>query len=263
MVRGRCEWLENSQMGKKRKNNYLCLIKNCELLSFGFLDKVCEFFQIGTEASPFRHQAVITLHGHLRSPELPVYGAKTLAVREGTLDLHGRLKTPQYELPRLLLSWESLCFPFLSDSTPEPRAPHKQVSESRSCLPSGPSSTLFIVISMDGQTLLPPSAIPNVLCILITLSEKALILELEDGNIFIFISEYRTFLKYKNKCSVILYCSDISGNCHQVMRYDHVWSARVTLRKHELSHFYTDVFHTGKIIVFCEYKMPWTGILWP
>ncbi|ELK08600.1 Fibrocystin-L [Pteropus alecto] len=45
--------------------------------------------QIGTEASPFRHKAVITLHGHLRSPELPVYGAKTLAVREGILDLHG------------------------------------------------------------------------------------------------------------------------------------------------------------------------------
>ncbi|KAM7075197.1 fibrocystin-L isoform 16-T18 [Molossus nigricans] len=46
--------------------------------------------QIGTEASPFQHKAVITLHGHLRSPELPVYGAKTLAVREGVLDLHGR-----------------------------------------------------------------------------------------------------------------------------------------------------------------------------
>ncbi|KAM5281038.1 fibrocystin-L [Ctenodactylus gundi] len=45
--------------------------------------------QIGTEASPFRHKAIITLHGHLRSPELPVYGAKTLAVREGILDLHG------------------------------------------------------------------------------------------------------------------------------------------------------------------------------
>ncbi|XP_063113704.1 fibrocystin-L isoform X1 [Cavia porcellus] len=45
--------------------------------------------QVGTETSPFQHQAVITLHGHLRSPELPVYGAKTLAVREGTLDLHG------------------------------------------------------------------------------------------------------------------------------------------------------------------------------
>ncbi|MEE6507574.1 hypothetical protein FKM82_026763 [Ascaphus truei] len=45
--------------------------------------------QIGTEAAPFQHKAIITLHGHLRSPELPLYGAKTLAVREGTLDLHG------------------------------------------------------------------------------------------------------------------------------------------------------------------------------
>ncbi|KAK2095397.1 Fibrocystin-L [Saguinus oedipus] len=45
--------------------------------------------QIGTETSPFQHKAIITLHGHLRSPELPVYGAKTLAVREGILDLHG------------------------------------------------------------------------------------------------------------------------------------------------------------------------------
>ncbi|XP_040210574.1 fibrocystin-L-like [Rana temporaria] len=45
--------------------------------------------QVGTEAAPFQHKAIITLHGHLRSPELPVYGAKTLAVRQGTLDLHG------------------------------------------------------------------------------------------------------------------------------------------------------------------------------
>ncbi|XP_043922184.1 fibrocystin-L [Protopterus annectens] len=45
--------------------------------------------QIGTEAAPFQHKAIITLHGHLRSVELPIYGAKTLAVREGVLDLHG------------------------------------------------------------------------------------------------------------------------------------------------------------------------------
>ncbi|XP_073535878.1 fibrocystin-L [Phyllobates terribilis] len=45
--------------------------------------------QIGTEDAPFQHKAIITLHGHLRSPELPLYGAKTLAVRQGTLDLHG------------------------------------------------------------------------------------------------------------------------------------------------------------------------------
>ncbi|KAJ8273405.1 hypothetical protein GJAV_G00101260 [Gymnothorax javanicus] len=45
--------------------------------------------QVGTEDEPFQHKAIITLHGHLRSPELPIYGTKTLAIREGTLDLHG------------------------------------------------------------------------------------------------------------------------------------------------------------------------------
>ncbi|XP_042362122.1 fibrocystin-L-like [Plectropomus leopardus] len=45
--------------------------------------------QIGQEGAPFQHKAIITLHGNLRSPELPVYGAKTLGVREGILDLHG------------------------------------------------------------------------------------------------------------------------------------------------------------------------------
>lgn len=47
-----------------------------------------------------------------------MYGAKTLAVREGTLDLHGTLKTVQNKLypKRLLLSLDSLCSLFLSDS---------------------------------------------------------------------------------------------------------------------------------------------------
>ena len=45
--------------------------------------------QVGTEEEPFQHNAIITLHGNQRSPELPVYGTKTLAVREGVLDLHG------------------------------------------------------------------------------------------------------------------------------------------------------------------------------
>ncbi|KAK9526506.1 hypothetical protein VZT92_015203 [Zoarces viviparus] len=45
--------------------------------------------QIGQEGAPFQHKAIITLHGNLRSPEIPVYGAKTLGVREGVLDLHG------------------------------------------------------------------------------------------------------------------------------------------------------------------------------
>ncbi|XP_069115224.1 fibrocystin-L-like [Argopecten irradians] len=50
-------------------------------------------FQVGTEQAPFQHKATITLYGHHRSKELPIYGTKTLAIREGTLDLHG-IPTP-------------------------------------------------------------------------------------------------------------------------------------------------------------------------
>ncbi|XP_059206673.1 fibrocystin-L-like isoform X1 [Centropristis striata] len=45
--------------------------------------------QVGQEGAPFQHKAIITMHGNLRSPELPVYGTKTIGVREGVLDLHG------------------------------------------------------------------------------------------------------------------------------------------------------------------------------
>ena len=48
--------------------------------------------QVGTEEEPFQHEATIMMHGHLRSQELPLFGAKTLAVRNGTLDLHGESK---------------------------------------------------------------------------------------------------------------------------------------------------------------------------
>ncbi|CAK8682961.1 unnamed protein product [Clavelina lepadiformis] len=46
--------------------------------------------QVGTEAEPYKGKAEIVMYGHLRSPELPIYGAKTLGLRSGTLDLHGR-----------------------------------------------------------------------------------------------------------------------------------------------------------------------------
>ena len=45
---------------------------------------------VGTEDEPFLQQATITLHGSPVSKELPLYGAKVLACRECTLDLHGR-----------------------------------------------------------------------------------------------------------------------------------------------------------------------------
>lgn len=46
--------------------------------------------QVGTESKPFRHNAIIRLHGYERSRELPIYGTKTLAVRNGSLELHGQ-----------------------------------------------------------------------------------------------------------------------------------------------------------------------------
>lgn len=46
---------------------------------------------VGTEEQPFEHNAVIEMHGQLRAKELPIYGAKCLAVREGELNLHGEI----------------------------------------------------------------------------------------------------------------------------------------------------------------------------
>ena len=49
------------------------------------------YIQVGTEDEPFEHKAIITLHGHHRSRELPIYGTKVLAVRDGALELHGEI----------------------------------------------------------------------------------------------------------------------------------------------------------------------------
>ncbi len=46
--------------------------------------------QIGTEDEPFMHKTTVVLYGHVLSTEIPVYGAKTLALREGEIDMHGR-----------------------------------------------------------------------------------------------------------------------------------------------------------------------------
>jgi cysteine-rich repeat protein len=44
---------------------------------------------VGTKERPHMHRAVITLVGNRRSRELPMYGAKVLAVRYGIVDMHG------------------------------------------------------------------------------------------------------------------------------------------------------------------------------
>ncbi|XP_053919594.1 fibrocystin [Cuculus canorus] len=47
--------------------------------------------QAGSAETPFPHKAHIYLYGSLRSPPLFPYGVKFLAVRNGTLSLHGRM----------------------------------------------------------------------------------------------------------------------------------------------------------------------------
>ncbi|CAF3664415.1 unnamed protein product [Rotaria sordida] len=49
--------------------------------------------QIGNETNPFQHRAIITMYGHLRSIELPIFGAKVLALRDGIVDMHGKTVT--------------------------------------------------------------------------------------------------------------------------------------------------------------------------
>ena len=52
--------------------------------------------QVGTEDEPYQHKARIVMYGNVLSTEIPVFGAKTLAVRDGTLDLHGKKIEPTW-----------------------------------------------------------------------------------------------------------------------------------------------------------------------
>ena len=47
-------------------------------------------FTIGSKEQPFEQKAIVTLHGHVRSKELPLYGAKVVALRVGHLGLYGK-----------------------------------------------------------------------------------------------------------------------------------------------------------------------------
>ena len=46
--------------------------------------------QIGSEDQPYDRQAHIELFGHRRSTRLPLFGSKTFAIHDGSLDMHGR-----------------------------------------------------------------------------------------------------------------------------------------------------------------------------
>ena len=46
--------------------------------------------EVGTEDRPFEARTQIVLYGDVLSTEIPVYGAKTLALRQGSIDIHGK-----------------------------------------------------------------------------------------------------------------------------------------------------------------------------
>lgn len=71
-----------------RNNAFMSLCVGSVLWITGF-SVVLASGKVGTEEEPFMHKATITLHGTVNDPEIPIYGAKVLAVRQGQLDLHG------------------------------------------------------------------------------------------------------------------------------------------------------------------------------
>ena len=48
------------------------------------------YLEVGTEEHPYTSKLTITMHGNKRSPYLPTYGNKVLAVRYGQLEMHGQ-----------------------------------------------------------------------------------------------------------------------------------------------------------------------------
>ncbi|KAK3587658.1 hypothetical protein CHS0354_042441 [Potamilus streckersoni] len=64
--------------------------KDVELKSKIILITNGGLLQVGTETERHPRKAIITLYGHSRDRELPIYGTKVLALREGVLDLHGK-----------------------------------------------------------------------------------------------------------------------------------------------------------------------------
>lgn len=52
--------------------------------------------EVGTEEFPYTSKLIITMHSNKESPELPIYGNKCIAVRNGILDFHGVPRNPTW-----------------------------------------------------------------------------------------------------------------------------------------------------------------------
>ena len=51
------------------------------------------YMEIGTEEFPFNSGLTITMHGNKRSPYLPTFGNKVIAVHKGQLEMHGKRRS--------------------------------------------------------------------------------------------------------------------------------------------------------------------------
>ena len=54
------------------------------------------YMEVGTEDFPYTSKLIITMHSSKQSPEIPIYGNKCIAVRNGILDFHGVPREPTW-----------------------------------------------------------------------------------------------------------------------------------------------------------------------
>ena len=50
--------------------------------------------EVGTEAVPYDSKITFTMYGGKFSEKLPIYGNKMIGVRQGTIEMHGKVRTP-------------------------------------------------------------------------------------------------------------------------------------------------------------------------
>jgi hypothetical protein len=54
------------------------------------------YMEAGTETDRYTSKLIITMHGSMTDPYIPIYGNKCIGLRYGTLDMHGVERTPTW-----------------------------------------------------------------------------------------------------------------------------------------------------------------------
>lgn len=53
-------------------------------------------FEAGTEAQPYQHKLVFTMHGNRDDKQLPIYGNKNIICRNCEFNMNGKVRTPTW-----------------------------------------------------------------------------------------------------------------------------------------------------------------------